>query len=259
MISGISRNGKSITPLERLLTYLYHIGCNVGYYHAGTNHGMSRGAVCESIKFVNDAIFEKVVPLYIKYPDEDMAREEARLFSEISKGFPPVIWSALGGTHCEVRAPVNEDDTETFRNRHHYLSLNVMVVVGASGRFYYIHSSTPGSQHDSRIAEESKLFQKLREGGYKPFIDSNGDIAIIIADSAYKSDNDWMAVPFTIAETLSNGLKYRFNVKFKRARNCVERFIGVVKARFPILDGCIKYVDFEDAGRFMSVVLLVFR
>ena len=233
--------------MERLLTYLYHIGCNLEYYHAGTNHGMSEGTVCESIKFVNDAIFEKVVPQYIDYPDEDQAKEEARLFS-LKSGFPPIVWSALDGTHCKVRAPISEEDTEVFRNRHHFLSLNVMVVVGASGRFYYIHSSVPGSQHDSRIAEESALFKKLREDGYKPFIDENGDVAIIIADSAYRSDNDFVAVPFTIAETLENALKYKFNIKFKKARNTVERYIGVVKSRFPILDGPIKFLDFEDAG-----------
>ena len=50
---------------------------------------------------------------------------------------------SLDGTHCEVRGP-GGDVNEKYRCRHHYLSLNVLVVVGASGRFYYCSSSSPG-------------------------------------------------------------------------------------------------------------------
>ena len=112
---GNSRNGKSIKPFERLLTYLYYLGSNLQYYHSGVSHGLSEGAVCESIHMVNQIVFDEVVPKYICVPTQEEAKMEAELFSQKS-GFPPIVWASLDGTHVEIRAPI-DDHTEMYRNR----------------------------------------------------------------------------------------------------------------------------------------------
>ena len=244
-ITGRSRNGKNITRMERLLTYLYHIRCNVFYYQAGTNHGMSQGSICNSIKMVNNAIY-KIRHLYLKVPSEQEAKQEAAMFSEFS-GLPPIVWGSLDGTHIKIKAPKDEE-SEMFRNRHHYLSLNVMVVVGCSGKFYFISAGNPGRKHDSRIAHESKLFKKLLDKSFIPFKDSHGNVAILIADSAYQSRLKIMAVPIPIPETKKCAIKKRFNKKFKKARGKVECFIGIVKKRWPILDSCLRFPNVKDSG-----------
>ena len=139
---GLSTNGKSIMPSERLLAYLYFLGTNLQYYHSGTNHGLSEGGTAESISAVNEVLFNYLVPDYIRDPTPAEAREEARLFGELAD-FPPIIWGSIDGTHCEVRGP-GGNVNEKYRCRHHYVSLNTLVVVGASGRFYFVDSQSPG-------------------------------------------------------------------------------------------------------------------
>ena len=128
-----------------------------------------------------------------------------------------------------------------------------MVLVGASGRFYDVSSSNPGSFHDSKIAMNSALFKSLEEGRFIPFYDINGTMAKIIGDSAYRSNLDSLMVPIPKAEAISDPMKTIFNIKFKKARNVVERFIGVLKNRFRILDSCIRMNDIDDASHLIQV------
>ena len=47
---------------------------------------------------------------------------------------------------------------------------------------------------------ESLLIRKLNDRSYVPFFDINGDIAKLIADSAYKGDKDYLLVPIPIPD-----------------------------------------------------------
>ena len=133
-----------------------------------------------------------------------------------------------------------------------------MVAAGASGRFYYVSSSNPGSKHDSRIAMESLLIRKLNDRSYVPFFDINGDIAKLIADSAYKGDKDYLLVPIPIPDAERSRKKKRYNKIFKKARaSTIECNIGVTKARFPVLCSCIMFKDVTDSGIIQLLVLTI--
>ena len=99
---GLSTNGKSILPSERLLAYLYFLGTNLQYYHSGTNHGLSEGATAESISAVNEVLFNYLVPDYLKVPSQEEAKAEAKLFGELAE-FPEIIWGAIGKQYGNLR------------------------------------------------------------------------------------------------------------------------------------------------------------
>jgi hypothetical protein len=112
---------------------------------------------------------------------------------------------------------VNEERAD-FRNRHGYLSINVMLVIGASGRFHCCGSSMPGSQHDSTIFNNSDLFHKLKVELWSLF-----RRAILVGDSAYCSTNPFLATPFLDAVAMNDERKQAYNTAHCRARVNIEQ------------------------------------
>ena len=55
------------------------------------------------------------------------------------------------------------------------------IVAGASLKIFYVDAQWPGSQHDSRIFRDSKLYKKLDDKNTRPHPDF-----LIVADSAYQ-------------------------------------------------------------------------
>jgi uncharacterized membrane protein len=198
-----------------------------------------------SISTCLDALFEFFVPEYITLPTTAEALEEASLFHAASS-FPPIVWAAVDGTHILVTPPSKHETA--FRNRHHSLSLNVMIVCGASGKIVSVRSSRPGSEHDSPIFESSDLFRILHEQGWRPI--PNG---IILADSAYKGTYPFMCTPFLDAAAIGDPRKERFNECFRRARTKVECCIGQFKAKFPVLRTGIRFKKMEKCSKLVQV------
>ena len=66
-------------------------------------------------------------------------------------------------------------------NRHDELSLNVMLLVGASYKIYEVFARCKGSMPDQKVFEESELHHLLSSENWRPF--KNG---LIVGDSAYK-------------------------------------------------------------------------
>ena len=66
-----------------------------------------------------------------------------------------------------------------YFNRHSETSINMLIVVGMSGRIYFCKTDTPGARHDAFIFTNSELYQVLKRG-WRPF-----QSAILLGDSAY--------------------------------------------------------------------------
>ena len=220
---GMSTNKKSIHPRERLLIYLFHIGHNPSYDVSAYSHDISKGVIAQSIKLVNNALYDYLVPRYIKFPTPQEAEASAEKFKE--QGFPAkLIWGALDGTHVLVRPPINNRDK--YHNRHGTTSLNVLLLVDADGIFRWCASHSPGRQHDSAIFHDSKLCKKLQKWSERhlPF-----KHAVIAADSAFRRNLAYLLTPFLIAETVENQMKKDFNSLFCALRAIIERYIGILK------------------------------
>jgi hypothetical protein len=114
-----------------------------------------------------------------------------------------------------------KEETIAYRNRKGGLSLNTMVLCGASGRIYYAKSTSQGSHHDSHVFTTSDL---------KPHLDTHGtpfEDAVIIADSAYPTMLPYMATPFR--DGTRNRRERRYNLRFNRARVIIENVFGWTK------------------------------
>ena len=80
--------------------------------------------------------------------------------------------------------------------------------------------------------------------------------AMIGGDSIFQSYHPWLVTPYSIAEAATDGRKRIFNKKFCACRDTVERYIGVLKERFPILfgDPAVKGLKFKDITDSMKVI-----
>jgi hypothetical protein len=141
-----------------------------------------------------------------------------------------------------------QEDRIDFRNRHGTLSINTMLVIGASGKFHYCGSSTPGSQHDSTIFKESDLFTRLHDEQLVPL-----EGGILVGDSAYKTTWPFLCTPFLDAIAATNARQRAFNLDFCRCRVHIEQGIGRLKNRWPILSGGgIKFPDMEKSSKLIQ-------
>ena len=125
----------------------------------------------------------------ISLPTEEEAKTEALLFSQKAKGpFPPIIFLSIDGTHVKVEPPklkrnqsaLNDPRSHCY-NRHDELSINVMMVAGASYKIYECVATCKGAVHDSTVFKKSDLFELLKTYNWRPF-----ENAMIVGDSAYE-------------------------------------------------------------------------
>ena len=158
-----------------------------------------------------------LAPSVIKYPN--YLSYIKRWYHEKSQ--MPNMISEIDGTHVKIQSPGYQNG-EIYRNQKGYFSINVQAVADMKLLFRDISVRWPGSTHDSRMFENSRIKQRL--------MDSQLD-GIIIGDAGYP------LLPYLLTP-LSNptpGAQSRYNKKLSSARMCVERSFGVLKRRFPAL------------------------
>lgn len=95
---------------------------------------------------------------FIKFPNEHEFSSIERRFRS-KQQFPGVI-GCVDGTHVPILVP-NSDIRETFRNRKGTMSLNVQMICNDTGKIYDVVSCYPGSAHDARIWNESRIKLKV--------------------------------------------------------------------------------------------------
>ena len=74
-------------------------------------------------------------------------------------GMPTLLYAMVDGTHVGVQPKANENP-ESYRNRHHSKSINVMLVTLPSGKIAYVKADMTGRIHDSRVFRNSRLYKK---------------------------------------------------------------------------------------------------
>ncbi|XP_066585744.1 putative nuclease HARBI1 [Prorops nasuta] len=157
---------------------------------------------------------------------DDKIQETRQMFKELGYGTGaiglPDINGAIDCTHIRLSSTKLQSVSEIFRNRKGYFSLNVQAVVGPKTEFYDLVPEWPGSEHDSRIFQNSRIFMKYRTGELK---------GMLVGDSGYP------ALPFllTPVNNPTTDEEIRYNSIHVRTRIVVERAFGIVKRRFPCL------------------------
>ena len=138
-------------------------------------------------------------------------------------------------------------------NRHHDTSINCALLSGSNNEIYFISANSPGSLHDSDVFHSSDLFVKLHNDNWRPFPG-----ALIIGDSAYKGVYPFMATPYLDGATRGDERRRRYNIAFKKARNVVERTIGILKKKFLMLKVGLRMKDVvKDARSIGNIIPLL--
>ncbi|XP_056453116.1 putative nuclease HARBI1 [Gadus chalcogrammus] len=202
----------------------------------GDTLGLSKASVSRVVHRVSSTLSDKL-PKFPTQPAE--LNSIKRGFFNVAR-FPNVI-GAIDGTHVRIQAP--SDHEHLFVNRKGYHSLNIQAVCDSNLKFLNCLARWPGSCHDSRVLQNSQLYQAFEDG----IIDG-----ILLGDSGYPL-KPWLLTPFLNPTTPA---QRNYNAAHCSTRNTVERAFGVLKRRFHCLHGELRMIPQRVCNIVCSAVVL---
>lgn len=161
---------------------------------------------------------------YIRFPRTAYEINQHKVNFMNRYNFPGVI-GAVDGTHIAILKP--KDEEHNFINRKGFHSINAQIVVSADLRILSINANYPGASHDAFIWRNSQLRRFMWN------LHNNGARGMwLLGDSGYPLEPVLMTPFLNAAE---DSPQARYNYAHIRARNCVERCIGLLKTRYRCL------------------------
>ncbi|XP_071581720.1 putative nuclease HARBI1 [Temnothorax nylanderi] len=224
-LSKINNRGLPITPVFQLLISLRFYATASFQLVMGDVIKVSQPTISRII-FRVSTLLASHINVYIKMPLSAVKRiENKRLFEELGRvgaiGLPSIS-GAIDCTHIRLTHTRFQAIDEIFRNRKGYFSLNVQAVVGPHTEFLDIVPEWPGSEHDSRIFQNSRIYMRYRQRELD---------GMLVGDGGYPS------LPFLLTP-INNPIsdeKESYNIIHGKTRRIVERVFGIWKRRFPCL------------------------
>lgn len=220
----------------QILLYLRYVGHN-GFYHTIRDAaGPSTHTVGRVVRRVSEALFD-LRHEFIKWPEQP--ENLAQNFYSIA-GFPSIA-GAIDGCHVLVIPP--KQDELSFLNRHHTHSINVLCVAGPNREILYLNANQGGRCHDSRVLQNSSLWQLFEIQRQLPFPG-----AVLLGDSGYPL-KPWLMTPYlgNLDES-----RRRFNASHSRTRCLVEQCFGILKQKFHCLRSGLRVKDMTLAGKIIT-------
>ena len=230
-----------LSLLFQILLFCQFLGVNSFYHLLRDARGPSTATISRTIHSVCDAVISLKGEI-ISWPN-DCSKLAAQFF-ELG-GFPSVC-GCIDGTHVKVSPP--KEVEQSYVNRHHHYSLNVLAVAGPDLSFYYVNPNFAGRAHDARVLRESSLWQAFEIESNRPFPG-----AVLLGDSAYPL-TEWLITPYAGDP---EGAKGRFNSCHRTTRNIVERAFGVVKKRFYSLSTGLRVPSMEFAAKLITAAMVL--
>ena len=153
LLEAENNRGHPIPPKTQLLVALRYYATGSFQIVHGDLQGVSQPSASRIVKTVSTAIAGKRAG-NIRFPTGEKATETKRKFYEMH-GFPDVL-GCVDGVHVPIQAP-SLDEREIYRCRKGFMSLNVQGIADADLKFINIVNRWPGSTHDSRIFDNSRI------------------------------------------------------------------------------------------------------
>jgi hypothetical protein len=219
-----------ITVEEKLGIFLYMLTINASYEVLAVFFGHNNDTFHHHINH----FFKNVIPTlsqrFLQPPDPDQVHPKI----QDNPAYYPFFKNCLGaidGTHVPIS--LSPDKHSPFRNRKCTLTINVMLACDFDLNVTFISSGWEGSATDSRV---------LRSVMSKGFKVPPGKFYLV--DGGYPNTESFLAPyrgvryhlkEFGIGYVRPQNPKELFNHRHTQLRNHVERTLGVVKKRFPIL------------------------
>ncbi|KAJ4807876.1 nuclease [Rhynchospora pubera] len=148
---------------------------------------------------------------------------------------------------CHIRVKVPRDEVKRYRSRKKFPTHNNLVACTFDLKFTYVLAGWEGSAHDSKVLQDAL---------------SREDRLLIPRGRYYLADAGYALTPSFI--TPYRGVRYHlkeysihppenerelFNLRHSSLRNAVERSIGILKKKFPIIaSGSEPYYDEETVS-----------
>jgi hypothetical protein len=177
---------------------------------------------------------------FIQFPSAQEIQEIHRNFFD-KQGFPGVI-GALDCTHVRILNPGGVD-SELFRNRKGWFSINVQVLCDNNLMIRDIVASHKGSTHDSRIFNESTLKNRLER--------LPGRLHCL-GDRGYACER-FLLTPIANPRTAP---ERRYNFAHSSTRMVVERTFGIWKRFLPCLSKGLNFVPEKCAVLTVAAAVL---
>ena len=217
-LSFMSDRNNPVSPEHQPLLTLRFYAANTFQIIDGDSFGVHQTSACRIVHRVSDVI-ARSSHRYVKLPLQQEFQDISLDFYHKS-AFPGIV-GVLDGTHIKIQAP-SGPYSELYRNRKDYFSINAQIMCDADLRIRNLVTRWYGSAHDARIFNESTLrifSESLPTGKY------------LLGDSGYGCSSG-LLTPFLHP---ANNAEEAYNNSHRRARNTIERCIGVWKRRFPVL------------------------
>lgn len=167
---------------------------------------------------------EAIAPHWVTFP---MTRDQKEIKKEAfmqTFGFPGTV-GCIDCTHVAILEPA--EDEHLFFNRKRYHSKNVQIICDTNLVILNVNASYGGATHDAFIWRNSAVRRHL-EQNYE-----RGDRNTwLIGDSGYPQE-PWLMTP--IRGMPPDSPEGRYTSALTRARNCVERCIGMLYLKFSFI------------------------
>ncbi|DBA02353.1 TPA: LOW QUALITY PROTEIN: hypothetical protein N0F65_007172 [Lagenidium giganteum] len=224
-VFGHSREQKLAAAL-RILAYGTASDATDGYCRIGASM-----AICVMKEFCR-AVIDGFSSQFLRPPSVPELIEICRLNS--LRGFPGMDGS-LDGTHWEWRA-CPKAYAGQFKGRYKKPSVVIEAVATQDLRIWHVFFGVPGTCNDITVLERSPLLQD-----YLMSTSTHNNITYRVKGSCGMADICWLTAStqpcecFPISQP-ANMKETQFTRRQESCRKDVERFFGVLKGRFHIID-----------------------
>ncbi|XP_064638287.1 putative nuclease HARBI1 [Lineus longissimus] len=228
-----NNRGHPMSPRTQVLVALRYYATGSFQIVHGDLQGVSQPSASRLVKRVSGLLTRKRAEV-IRFPIGQEAVENKRKFYE-QYGFPDVL-GCVDGVHVPIEAP-SLDEREIYRCRKGFMSLNVQGIADTDLKFINIVNRWPGSTHDSRIFDNSRICFQLEQRQFE---------GLLLGDKGYA------CLPFLMTQfrNPAGRAQRRYNRSHKSTRSAVEIMFGIWKRKFPCLKQGIR-VKLDTA---MSVI-----
>ena len=218
------RNHMAVGHEEALRMFLYYLTTIGSWSSVGLCFGREGEVVKRYVALIAHVFAHLLKDEHIRWPTKEEQLKTSDHWLQHT-GFPGAI-GAVDGTHIKILDLPTVDWTAKWRCYKGFHSTNVQALVDEDLRWRWVGVGCPGGTHDS--------------GAFKQFPVATDRAAYpihhtchMLGDPAFELST-WLLVPH------SGRLQHeqqQFNTLHSAARMSVERAFGVMKARFPRLEG----------------------
>ncbi|XP_071804951.1 putative nuclease HARBI1 [Asterias amurensis] len=159
----------------------------------------------------------------VKFPTTPAAVQGTQRDFFAKAGFPQIV-GAVDGTHVCLHGCNLGENEHIFVNRKGKHSINIQLICDVKFMITNVVARWPGSTHDSRILQESRIGQLFERGQLQ---------GILLGDSGYPV-RPWLMTP--LANPATNGER-AYNRSQTTTRAVIEQVNGQLKNKFRCLLG----------------------